>query len=268
MWADEVVIPEYQFCAVSKYRVDPGERPMQHGRTRLRCDVRWVRHSLASKAMNRNTSRAVMCTVAAIVAVTATTGAASTPPAADSTSPVAVSVHALVTDSADVAALTIPDDFGSVMGYRPRVQDDMAENPHGDCSSPVPLPAEFDSACKAHDLGYDLIRYAAATGKTVDPQWRRSIDAQLEGRMHAACTDRADDGPRQVCDAAASVAAAAVDVNSWRQSFGAPVAEPALPFTLGGAGIVLIALSVTATGRYARRRALSTESVSRPIAPA
>ncbi|MDV8020699.1 hypothetical protein [Rhodococcus sp. IEGM 1330] len=218
--------------------------------------------------MNRNTSRAVMCTVAAIVAVTATTGAASTPPGADSSSPVAVSVHALVTESADAAALTIPDDFGSVMGYRPRVQDDMAENPHGDCSSPVPLPSDFDSACKAHDLGYDLIRYAAATGTTVDPQWRRSIDAQLEGRMHAACTDRADDGPRQVCDAAASVAATAVDVNSWRQSFGAPVAEPALPFASVGAGIALIALSVIATGRYARRRALSTELVSRPSEPA
>ncbi|MDZ7932529.1 hypothetical protein [Rhodococcus sp. NPDC076796] len=204
--------------------------------------------------MNRNTSRAVMCTAAAIVAVTATTGAASTPPAADFTSPVAVSVHALVTESADTAALTIPDDFGSVMGYRPRVQDDMAENPHGDCSSPVPLPSDFDSACRAHDLGYDLIRYAAATGTTVDPQWRRSIDAQLEERMHAACTDRADDGPRQVCDAAASVAAAAVDVNSWRQSFGAPVAEPALPFASVGAGIALIALSALSAGRYLRRR--------------
>ncbi|MDI6628239.1 MAG: hypothetical protein QME72_11025 [Rhodococcus sp. (in: high G+C Gram-positive bacteria)] len=218
--------------------------------------------------MNRNTSRAVMCTVAAIAAVTATTGAASTPPVAHSPSPVAVSVQALVTESADAAALTIPDDFGSVMGYRPRVQDDMVENPRGDCSSPIPLPSEFDSACKAHDLGYDLIRYAAATGTTVDPQWRRSIDAQLERRMHAACADRTDDGPRQVCDGAASVAATAVDVNSWRQSFGAPVAEPALPFASVGGGIALIALSMTATGRYVRRRAPSAEPVSRPIEPA
>lgn len=218
--------------------------------------------------MNRNTSRVVMCAAAAIAAVTATTGAASTPPAAESTSPVAVSVHALVTESADVAALTIPDDFGPVMGYRPRVQDDMAENPHGDCSSPVPLPSEFDSACRAHDLGYDLIRYAAATGTTVDPQWRRSFDAQLEGRMHAACTDRADDGPRQVCDAAASVAATAVDLNSWRQSFGAPVSEPALPFVFGGAGIVPIALWGIATGRHARRRLLTTEPVPATIEPA
>lgn len=210
----------------------------------------------------------MMGAVAAMVAVMATTGAASTPPAADSTSPVAVSVHALVTESADAAALTIPDDFGSVMGYRPRVQDDMAENPRGDCSSPVPLPSEFDSACKAHDLGYDLIRYAAATGTTVDPQWRRSIDAQLEERMHAACTDRTDDGPRQICNAAASVAATAVDVNSWRQSFGAPVSEPALPFAAVGAGIALIALSAIATDRYARRRRLSTEPVSRSIEPA
>ena len=204
--------------------------------------------------MSRNTSRALLCVAAAIVATTATTGAASTSPAVDSNSPVAVSVRALVTESADAAALTIPDDFTSVMGYRPRVQDAVAENPHGDCSSPVPLPSEFDSACKAHDLGYDLIRYAGATGTTVDPQWRRSIDAQLETRMHAACMDRTDDGPRQVCDAAASVAATAVDIKSWRQSFGAPVAEPALPFVSAGAGMALIALSALLTGRYLRRR--------------
>ncbi|MCJ0890430.1 hypothetical protein [Rhodococcus sp. ARC_M5] len=214
--------------------------------------------------MSSNTSRNFAFLAAAIVAVTSTTGAASTPPAADSTSPVAVSLHALITESPDTAVLSIPDDFTSVMGYRPRVQDGIAENPRGGCSSPVPLPSEFDSACKAHDLGYDLIRYAAATGATVDPQWRRSVDAQLETRMHAACVDRADDGSRRVCDAAASVASTAVDVNSWRQSFGAPMAEPMLPFVSGSAGIALIALSVTATGRYVHRRALSAELMPEP----
>ncbi|WP_415974422.1 hypothetical protein [Rhodococcus sp. 077-4] len=209
--------------------------------------------------MSSNVSRVMIAMAAAAVAVTATTGAASTPPTQDSKSPVAVAVHALVTESADAAVLTVPDDFVSVMGYRPRVQDDRAENPEGGCSSPVPLPSEFDPACRAHDLGYDLIRYAAATGTTVDPRWRRSIDAQLETRMHAICTDRTGVGPRQLCDAAASVAATAVDVNSWRQSFGAPVAEPALPFALGGVGVALIALSVTVTARHLPRRSLSTE---------
>lgn len=204
--------------------------------------------------MSRNISRTLMCVAAATAAVAATTGAASTQPATDRTSPIAVAVHALVTEPAAAAALTIPRDFPSVMGYRPRVQDAMAENPRGDCSSPVPLPSEFDSACKAHDLGYDLIRYAAATGTTVDPQWRRAIDAQLKTRMHAACVDRTDDGPRQVCDAAASVAATAVDLNSWRQSFGAPVSEPAMPYALGGAAVALMALAAMPAGRYLRRR--------------
>lgn len=205
--------------------------------------------------MNRNTSRILMCFGAATVAAIATTGAASSPPSApDATSPVAMAVHALVTDSADAATRAIPADFASVMGYRPIVLDGMAENPHGDCSSPVPLPSEFESSCKAHDLGYDLIRYAAATDNTVDPHWRRAIDGQLERRLHAACIERTDDGSRRSCHVAASVAAAAVDVNSWRQSFGAPVAEPALPIALGGAACALMMLSVLVTGRYVRTR--------------
>ncbi|OZD09158.1 hypothetical protein CH275_02670 [Rhodococcus sp. 06-235-1A] len=213
--------------------------------------------------MSRNISRALICIAAATVAVTATTGAASRPPTTDTTSPVALAVHALVTESAEVATLTIPDDFSTVMGYRPRVQDAMAENPTGGCSSPVPLPSEFDSACKAHDLGYDLIRYAAATGKAVDPGWRRSIDAQLESRMHAACVDRTSDGPRRMCDAAASVAATAVDINSWRQSFGAPVAEPALPIASVGVLVALMALSSTLIVRYRRRPVTVPESGER-----
>ena len=204
--------------------------------------------------MNRNTSRILMCIAAATVAVTATTGAASHPPSApDRSGPVAAAVRALVTEPADEATRAIPVEFASVMGYRPIVLDDMAENPHGDCSSPVPLPPEFESACKAHDLGYDLIRYAATTGTAVDPQWRRAIDAQLEHRMHAACSERTDDGSRRTCNVAASVAAVAVDVNSWRQSFGAPVAEPALPITLGGAAGVRIVLSAILAGRFLRR---------------
>lgn len=204
--------------------------------------------------MSRNISRTLIPVAAAIVAVTATTGAASTPPATDTTSPTGAAVHALVTEPPNAAALSIPRDFASVMGYRPRVRDAMVENPWGDCSSPVPLPSEFDSACKAHDLGYDLIRYAAATDQPVDPQWRRAIDAQLETRMHTACVDRTDTGPRQACEASASVAAMAVDINSWRQSFGTPVSEPALPWALGGASITLAALSALLTVRCLRRR--------------
>ncbi|WP_082520973.1 hypothetical protein [Rhodococcus sp. Leaf278] len=205
--------------------------------------------------MNRNTSRIAIC-VAATAAVMATTGAATPPPSApDTTSTVAVAVHALVAESADAATRAIPADFASVMGYRPRVLDAMAGNPHGDCSSPVPLPPEFESSCQAHDLGYDLLRYAASTGKTVDPGWRRAIDRQLASRLHASCIHRTDDGSRRACDAAATVAAAAVDMNSWRQSFGAPVAEPALPIALGGAALVLMALSVLLTSRYLRTRA-------------
>ena len=217
-----------------------------------RSDACLGRPNLASILMSRNISRTLMCVAAAIVVVTATTGAATSSPTEDRRSPVAQTVRALVTEPAEDAASTIPSDFADVMGYRPAVQDGMASNPGGDCSSPIPLPPEFEAACRAHDLGYDLLRYANATGTTVDPQWRRAIDAQLDSRMHDACHHRTDDGSRQICDAAAVVAATAVDLNSWRQSFGAPVAEPAMPLTLFGAVLALTLLIALVVARYRR----------------
>lgn len=203
--------------------------------------------------MSRNTFRTLACAAAACAAVVVTTGAASTPPAADPTSPIATTVRALVDGSGEAAVSAVPEDFASVIGYRPSVEDAMADNPHGDCSSPLPLPSEFDTACKAHDLGYDLLRYAAATGTAVDPQWRRALDGQLESRMHDSCTDRSAVASRHICHAAASVAATAVDINSWRQSFGPPVAEPALPFAVGGVVVAVSLMTVSLAGRHLSR---------------
>ncbi|RRQ00069.1 hypothetical protein CXF43_09290 [Corynebacterium bovis] len=137
--------------------------------------------------------------------------------------------------------------------------DGHPENPGGGCSSPVPLPARFEPACRTHDLGYDLLRVAGRRGEPVPPAIRRGLDRQLADRMHAACDaagragDRAGDsagdragggasgaasggGPgtgddgisavdRAVCTTAATAAATAVTLNSVRQHDGVPVDE-------------------------------------------
>jgi hypothetical protein len=42
-------------------------------------------------------------------------------------------------------------------GHRPAVVDGVLLDPAGSCSSPVALPRVFDEACRAHDLGYDIV---------------------------------------------------------------------------------------------------------------
>ncbi|MEC3915177.1 hypothetical protein [Nocardia sp. CDC160] len=121
---------------------------------------------------------------------------------------------------------TIPEDFATTAGYRPVVEAGMLLNPNGNCSSPVPLPAEFDLACKSHDLGYDLLRYAAAHGQPLGPWARQTVDAALERRMHAACDARENPVSRAQCQVMASIAATAVDLNSIRQDYGDPIYEP------------------------------------------
>ncbi|MFI5718156.1 hypothetical protein [Nocardia sp. NPDC051750] len=149
-------------------------------------------------------------------------------PAADAAgpagTPAAVAVHAL-TSPAPASALRIPDDFGDIAGYRPALAEGMLIAPHGSCSSPVPLPAEFETACKAHDLGYDLLRYAQHSGHPLGSWARRDLDRTLAGRMRATCTHRTDPLARARCSAMAEVAAVAVDLNSRRQDYGVPVVE-------------------------------------------
>ncbi|WP_306357171.1 MULTISPECIES: hypothetical protein [unclassified Nocardia] len=158
----------------------------------------------------------------------------------------------------------IPPDFAAVMGYHPTVEQGLLVNPGGDCSSPVPLPAEFENACKAHDLGYDLLRYADARGEPLTAWARQALDATLEQRMHAACTARQEPIARARCRIMASVATTAVDLNSRRQDYGPPVHEnladataPTSPSMAAAYPLAAAALALSgfATGRGLRRRA-------------
>lgn len=138
--------------------------------------------------------------------------------------PAAVAVRALASGAPEAAA-TIPSDFQVVTGYRPEMVDGLPAAPHGSCSSPVPLPVEFEPACKAHDLGYDLLRYAEHHGGPLGPWARQVLDRTLADRMRVACAHRPDPLSRARCVAMAEVATVAVDLNSRRQGYGLPVVE-------------------------------------------
>ena len=111
----------------------------------------------------------------------------------------------------------LPADFESVMGYRPVVETvagvRAASRADGGCSSPVkdlgyqPVGA----ACRAHDFGYDLLRYAAATGQHVDAAARHAIDRQFRHDMDRGC------GGDTGCQLLDGTYAAAVWVNSVRE---------------------------------------------------
>ncbi|MTJ61851.1 hypothetical protein [Nocardia seriolae] len=212
---------------------------------------------------------AVMCSVG--VAFAPSAGAASTGPGMPENAAARIGIVESVAEQPNPGL--IPDDFVNTAGYRPVVEAGMLVNPQGDCSSPVPLPAEFDLACKSHDLGYDLLRYAAAHGQPLGPWARQRVDAALEQRMHAACDGRANPVSRARCQVMADIATTAVDLNSIRQDYGNPIPEPFFErtgdapspaaFTLSGIGLAIG--SATAATILIRRRARRTMPTAKPV---
>lgn len=151
-------------------------------------------------------------------------------------------VRALLAPSAADAAALIPADFSELMGYRPVLDAQLLTNPEGGCSSPVPLPATFTGPCRAHDLGYDLLRYAQLAGGELAHWARQGLDAQFAARLRQVCASGSSAG----CSALASAASAAVDANSWRQSYAVPTTEPVALYALGGIGLASAATALTA----------------------
>lgn len=122
----------------------------------------------------------------------------------------------------DRAAARLPAAFLARSGQRAALVDGRLLDPAGSCSSPVPLPRAFDDACRAHDLGYDLLRHAAARGGTLGPWARAALDRRLARDLVAACDARTHPAP---CRVLAGVADLAVAANSWRQGWSVPVVE-------------------------------------------
>lgn len=76
----------------------------------------------------------------------------------------------------------------------------------------------------AHDLGYDVLRYADRTGQPLGAAARRSIDERLAHAMIQRCHDIGDPVG---CAPTAWLYAEGVRFNTWRQSGAAPRAETA-----------------------------------------
>ncbi|UYP17634.1 hypothetical protein OED52_13185 [Rhodococcus sp. Z13] len=156
----------------------------------------------------------------------------------------AAAITALVADDTEAAQAAFPTDFAAVMGYSPIVErglDSVARlvDPEGDCSAPIPLPEVFESACRVHDLGYDLLRYARATEGELGPDARRRLDSLFARHLDLACRS---DPQIALCHPISKIASAAVEFNSWRQGRHSPVPESPLPLVLG-AGSALLGLA-------------------------
>ncbi len=211
---------------------------------------------MGSDSMRKGIRIEIAATAMLVVVATATIAPAASAgePAVDATSEnstARIAVVAVTSESADSALEAIPNDFTEVIGYRPVAIDGILANPSGDCSSPVTLPAEFETACKAHDLGYDLLRYADRSGKPLSAWARKTVDATLHQRMQDACSHRTGTVARFDCETMANIAAAFVDGNSWRQGYVSPRPEPVHKYVIAGAiaAIVLAAASVLTTRR-------------------
>lgn len=157
-------------------------------------------------------------------------------------------LNVLVSEPATAASAALPQDFSRRRGYVPTVTDGLLGNPEGDCSSPVPLPHEFLAACRQHDLGYDLLRYAGRSGRALPPDARRSVDDRLGAELASSCSSREEPLTRATCLAWADIAEGFVQINSARQDWAVPEPEtartiaPGVGLGVAAAGAVLLAV--------------------------
>jgi fucose 4-O-acetylase-like acetyltransferase len=172
--------------------------------------------------------------------------------------PAAAAVTALTTAPAGRDPLAaVPADFPASMGYLPvpaRMADGTVRlaKPTGACSAPGgAAPFGFEQACKVHDYGYDLLRYAHAGGQRLTAEARRQLDAMFDRDLHARCQAGSRGLARLGCHLLAEGFTAVVSVNSWRQHYGNPARE-SLPGWPLGLAVTVVAAPLLA--RLVRRR--------------
>lgn len=167
-------------------------------------------------------------------------------------------IEALVIRSPLEANAALPQDFSRRFGYEPAVTGGLLGDPSGDCSSPVPLPAEFGAACRQHDLGYDLLRYAGRSGRDLPPDARRAVDHHFGIQLEASCRTREEPVGLATCLAWADIAEGFVRINSARQDYAVPESESAESVAPGVAlGLAGVGGAVLAVGRRRQRRPLT-----------
>ena len=157
-------------------------------------------------------------------------------------------------------ARLVPTDFDSVLGYDPIVDDDALLRPDGGCSTPgFEGRADFQRACRTHDLGYDTLRYAEATGSRLPWTARFDLDRRLYTDLLETCEDAA-------CVAEASIYYGAVTANSVRQGFKAPREEPGTPWAVLALAVALVGwgFDVTAFRRSSMSGGVDTPFLGQP----
>lgn len=168
------------------------------------------------------TSRRLSSLLLGLVALSAAGGltlGATSPEAPPEETAAAVAVRALVSGSPAAAEAAVPPDFAAVHGYQPVLEDGRLVRADGECSSPVPLPEEFEPACRQHDYGYDLLRHAAQAGEPLGRWARGAIDDQFADSLGTLCEPGR---PGASCRRMSVVAVTGVRLNSLRQGDGVP----------------------------------------------
>ncbi|OZM73896.1 phospholipase [Amycolatopsis antarctica] len=171
----------------------------------------------------------------------------------------------------------LPADFTEVTGVLPDrmpARDGTVRAVHvdGGCSAPWGddnTRWDYSVPCKAHDLGYDLLRYAAAKGSPLGPDAREALDDRLSTDMHAACDLNPMDSAG-TCRVVASAYSFGMLLNSWHQRWGPPIGEPIGP-ALAGLAVIGVLLVVRLRGWLRNRRTAAFATVppgARPRAPA
>jgi hypothetical protein len=146
----------------------------------------------------------------------------------------------------------LPSDFSQVSGREPvhmTAPDGTtrAVHPDGGCSSPWGATTwDYSVGCKAHDLGYDLLRYAEAKGQPLSPELRERLDDRLSADMHAQCRYNPR-GSAGTCEVVASIYTVGLVVNSWHQRWGPPRNEPVGVWSIAMIVIMLL-IAVRAPG--------------------
>lgn len=190
--------------------------------------------------------------------------------------PVGTALAALVAPGGGDLAAAVPPGFAEFRGYTPvpeRFSDGTVRmvNPDGACSVPGGgTRFRFDAACRAHDYGYDLLRYAHARGERLPDDARKAIDGTFASDLRAHCEVTRTGLARLGCKATAEVFAAGTGVNSWRQGYGNPGEESVPVWALAALAPVAAApLALRGRRRSATRRvpaAVATTHVPAPPA--
>ncbi|MFI9816587.1 phospholipase A2 [Saccharothrix variisporea] len=223
--------------------------------------MRWL---LRLPAWSRFLLIAVAVFVCGVVA-SRPAGAADGRPLVGDVATAATAVQAMTSPGGVSPLGGFPADFNEVTGRSPVSVTALdgtsrAVDPTGGCSGPAgDTEWDFGVACKAHDLGYDLLRYAEHKGQPLGPDARKALDARLSADMHTQCELNPRDNAAR-CHVVAGLYAAGLEFNSWRQRWGPPGHEPVLAWGFGSAVVVFLLVA-----RLARRREPAPEVVAEAV---